>query len=349
MSVTVSTCAQICNSPLNKSHSKQLFSFPKSSRFSHLQKSNCELAFYDLPSVQMKRTAGFGYGHKYDFTKDFVQRAPAPNAYSLKSEFSGSAEAKARGISFGLGREALKTGGILDNKQKTAPGPGAYDLRSSLSNIAFTLRPKTVNSEAYSTALKSPGPGTYPNIPSINDKGKYFNSKFKSSGASLFNPRTSDRFGPNFSKARQVPGPGHYQPKTDITPDGNYFVSNFKSSNCRSFSHSIRKAETAGQTSHITPGPGTYRLPSEFGYYEAARKGGADPLESSGQMKGSVQNENTKSQGSLHNTSTQQASTQEKPKAQQQSSPAKNTSNQPRENHHKADAHQENNEDDGDV
>ena len=127
--------------------------------------------------------------------------------------------------------------------------------------------------EAYSTALKSPGPGTYPNIPSINDKGKYFNSKFKSSGASLFNPRTSDRFGPNFSKgnnttkkaldknlikltfdykkktARQVPGPGHYQPKTDITPDGNYFVSNFKSSNCRSFSHSIRKAETAGQTS----------------------------------------------------------------------------------------------------
>ena len=78
----------------------------------------------------------------------------------------------------------------------------------------------------------------------------------------------------------------------------------------------------------ITPGPGTYRLPSEFGYYEAARKGGADPLESSGQMKGSVQNENTKSQGSLHNTSTQQASTQEKPKAQHQSSPAKNTSNQ---------------------
>ena len=66
------------------------------------------MAFYDLPSVQMKRTAGFGYGHKYDFTKDFVQRAPAPNAYSLKSEFSGSAEAKARGISFGLGREVIK-------------------------------------------------------------------------------------------------------------------------------------------------------------------------------------------------------------------------------------------------
>ena len=57
--------------------------------------------------------------------------------------------------------------------------------------------------DAYSTALKSPGPGTYPNIPSINDKGKYFNSKFKSSGASLFNPRTSDRFGPNFSKGEK--------------------------------------------------------------------------------------------------------------------------------------------------
>jgi hypothetical protein len=56
----------------------------------------------------MKRTAGFGYGHKYDFTKDFVQRAPAPNAYSLKSDFPITGEAKAKGISFGLGREVKK-------------------------------------------------------------------------------------------------------------------------------------------------------------------------------------------------------------------------------------------------
>ncbi len=34
MSVTVSNCDDICNSPLNNSKSKMLYTFPKSQRFS---------------------------------------------------------------------------------------------------------------------------------------------------------------------------------------------------------------------------------------------------------------------------------------------------------------------------
>lgn len=51
-----------------------------------------------------------------------------------------------------------------------------------------------------------------------------------------------------------------------MTPNGKYFVSNFKNSKCRTFSHEMRKTFSVGT---ITPGPGNYRLPSEFGYYEA--------------------------------------------------------------------------------
>lgn len=78
MSVTVSTCFQICNSPLNNSGSKQLYSFSKAKRFPEMTSSKSEARFYDLPPIKEKRSAGVGYGTKYDFTKQ-VKNVPAPN------------------------------------------------------------------------------------------------------------------------------------------------------------------------------------------------------------------------------------------------------------------------------
>lgn len=40
MSITVSNCLQICNSPLNQSSAKNLWSFPKSDRFAKLENPN---------------------------------------------------------------------------------------------------------------------------------------------------------------------------------------------------------------------------------------------------------------------------------------------------------------------
>ena len=37
MSITISTCNQICNSPLNQSRAKMLYSFSKGERFKRLQ------------------------------------------------------------------------------------------------------------------------------------------------------------------------------------------------------------------------------------------------------------------------------------------------------------------------
>lgn len=115
MSVTVSTPGQICNSPLNNSTAKMLFSFPKANKFGPeikpvytslsliniLISSSCAHAFYDLPPIKTSRSPGFGYGTKYDFTQN-VANNPAPTAYKITDNFEPS---KKKGFSFGLSRE----------------------------------------------------------------------------------------------------------------------------------------------------------------------------------------------------------------------------------------------------
>ncbi len=84
MSITVSTPTQICNSQLNSSKSKQLYSFPKTARFNENHKPLCD-NFYEIPSSRSRRKAGFGYGTKYDFTRGRFM-TPAPNKYDIKTE-----------------------------------------------------------------------------------------------------------------------------------------------------------------------------------------------------------------------------------------------------------------------
>jgi len=56
-----------------------------------------------------------------------------------------------------------------------------------------------------------------------------------------------------------------YKTISGMADKGNYFVSQHESSKCRSFTHAERKTIQFGLKS---PGVGSYKLPSEFGYYE---------------------------------------------------------------------------------
>ena len=117
MSITVSSPAQIHNSPLNNSTAKAQYSFPKAKRadlatngyflyfiyFSLIPMTfSANSLFYDLPPVRSTRAAGIGYGSKYDFTKG-QQKAPAPNAYEPKGTLDDLR--KKKGFTFGLSRE----------------------------------------------------------------------------------------------------------------------------------------------------------------------------------------------------------------------------------------------------
>lgn len=119
--------------------------------------------------MKENRSAGIGYGSKYDFTKQ-QKKSPAPDEYKIKSNFELQQE-KHRGFPFGVSRDSMSSTGILGNLNKYTPGPGAYESTNTLSKVSFSFRPKT-NSVEQSKAKLAPGPGAYDVNPSINENGK---------------------------------------------------------------------------------------------------------------------------------------------------------------------------------
>ena len=114
--------------------------------------------------------------------------------------------------------------------------------------------------------INVPGPGNYPMTFTLSKDGKYFHAKYKNSCVRDF----AKVLGRCKTAENKLPGPGAYDvcAYQDISPTGKYCLS--RSQNClaRSFGSSHR-----GDTglNRQTPGPGNYRIPSEFGYY-ASRK-----------------------------------------------------------------------------
>jgi len=149
---------------------------------------------------------------------------------------------------------------------KNSPGPGAYDTREiNKVRIGFTFKSRTADSDTLTTQRSVPGPGAYPSNTSINPKGKYTASKYKNTQTTIIAPPKSARF--PTSRDGQYPGPGSYDLKTVLSES---FVSKFKSSMGKTFGHNMRATLTLS-TKNIAPGPGAYKMPSDFGYYESAQ------------------------------------------------------------------------------
>lgn len=159
------------------------------------------------------------------------------------------------------------------NPDKVVPGPGTYNIpeRCGKEGFHYTLKPRLSSSTLKYSAL-NPGPGTYEPPHSINKTGNYFNSKFGNSRASVFSPARSTRFS-DYDKdnVKNSPGPGAYNPSSSISKDGNYFLSKFQSSMCRTFYHYNRDTIPISSQKKLLPGPGMYRIPSEFGHYESKK------------------------------------------------------------------------------
>jgi hypothetical protein len=69
----------------------------------------------------------------------------------------------------------------------------------------------------------------------------------------------------NIRRIAEIPGPGHYDPRTDVSP-------------APLFTKQSRLVTLdPSETRKITPGPGTYKSPTEFGYYEIYNLGSTTP------------------------------------------------------------------------
>ena len=147
-------------------------------------------------------------------------------------------------------------------------------------------------------------------IPSINASGRYFNSKFRASKAGLINPARSARF--QKRRMNAAPGPGQYKKKALLLSSrGEYFFSKYKGSQCRTFSRGARNPLDIKNNGTLppghghghgsvnllgAPGPGYYRIPSDFGYYESKKLRRTSTAIKKNRMK---KKRNTKSQSGL--------------------------------------------------
>ena len=195
MSIQLYTQEQIVNHVENASPTKFMYSFARAERFPPLKRTGKSDKFYTLPSVRMNRTAGFGYGTKYDFTKSTNIRTEFVN---FKRDFDLGNQ---RGLkySFGLGRDAYRKAYCpgYKNDDKNIPGPGKYTVRKELGSDAPKYSMHAICGERGFTNKKSnnPAPGTYQPVVKINDKGKYPVSNISNIKVSDFGVSHTNRFG----------------------------------------------------------------------------------------------------------------------------------------------------------
>ena len=145
--------SRICNSQLNRSKAKFMYSFSKAERFPKIDNySDKSQFFYNLPSMKEKRSTTLGYGSRYDITKD--SNASKSVFYDFKRDFDPK-NLRGPKFSFGVSREHMHN--IFEY---SGPGPGKYNVRIPLGKDAakYSIRMKLYKSSSCEN-YKSPGPG----------------------------------------------------------------------------------------------------------------------------------------------------------------------------------------------
>ena len=235
------------------------------------------------------RTTTFGIGTR----SELVQRnaSPPPNTYTLSSDFDAKVQ-KGRVFSFGICREAYARVYIKAHPapDRALPGPGLYEVREipGKDALKYSLRPKTsaqcsvLPLIAQCNGRLSGPPDLEPttSCPALVLVGTSSFHSFQVPGrpVSIRHGRHASRcnvsttYSAAAKEARLAPGPGHYEDLKTMDKNGVYPISKYQSSRCRRFGHERRGwLPTAGRMLD-TPGPGSYRSPSEFGHYQAKER-----------------------------------------------------------------------------
>lgn len=196
MSLIVSTGDWISHNLLNKSTSKQMYSFGRAARFPEIRRSaSSSTFFYNIPESKSTRKAAIGYGTKSDFTKFKDTNAPF---YRVKRSFDDPKNEGSPSYSFGLGRNYFKkvvVGNAVSNPESVSPGPAQYNYLKpfGIYSPKYSM-PKNKVAFAGEGVVDSPGPARYTNNIIINTEGKYSLSKYKNTPVNGWSLSRSQRF-----------------------------------------------------------------------------------------------------------------------------------------------------------
>ena len=111
-----------------------MYKFSKAIRFPSFKKPYDAL-FYNLPSVKDRFTTTFGYGKKFDFSKN-VLKGKTDSYYDIPREFDLKRKNSPQ-YSFGKGRDLC----IMPEFKidKDTPGVGTYELRKDLGIVPAVI------------------------------------------------------------------------------------------------------------------------------------------------------------------------------------------------------------------
>jgi hypothetical protein len=161
------------------------------------------------------------------------------------------------------------------------PGPGEYKYKNMSVGVdarkfSFLQRTKNVlEPENLMAKSNVPGPGTYALVAETNSVGKYPLSTTPNSRAANWSP-SKCRFPDPGKRTRGLPGPGSYTPSDIESTTNSYILSKHRNGGNVKFikprmdplrsKTPMNERTFMNRTGTITPGPGTYVLPSDFGY-----------------------------------------------------------------------------------
>lgn len=217
-----------------------------------------------------------GFGKKYDFTKE--SKGKCQEIYNIRKEFDKS---QSPSYSFGISRDFYNKVYCETNRSidKSIPGAGSINIRRPFGEDArkFSIIGKGGNTDRVIKLKNEPGPGEYKAI-SINLNGKYPISNMKNTCSITFSMSKEKRF--NYSNKKNTPAPNHYDIRPLIDGKGFCFISKYKSHAGVRIVGKGKDLNTLS-TSMKSPGPGKYRVFSEFGIYEGIPKLNIEGIEKS--------------------------------------------------------------------
>lgn len=251
----------ICNSQINNSPSKMMFSFGKAERFPLKVQTEFKppLIIKSLPRIKKKthlRGVSLGYGKRFDIST-LCPLSPM-GFYSNRSDFDQNNPHSPR-FSFGAGREQVPNGSFI-TKDNGVPGVGNYSLVRKFGAEAPRVSMKGSRSKEIEEKYITPGPGPIYDVAN-KPLRNLVNSRFK-------NCRSVDfgKVSPRFKRSSmEGPSPVDYQKLENF--GGFHVESRYRNHNGLSIPRSVRYRGNVFGTINSNPGPGAYQVFSEFGIY----------------------------------------------------------------------------------
>ena len=282
MSIIIQSKGDVTKSATNNSVSKFMYSFSKAPRFPSFKISGHTDAYYDIPVTRSTRATNFGFGNRSDFTmgkskkkndKDDKEKTVIPTNEEEKVKYHGPVYSfpkydptkKHKVI-----RKDVNGNELPEFKDPT--GPGYYNILRPFGSDAlkFTMKgridgkkdDKKKKDENENKDSKQQEEESY----SLKNKaGKYVLSNMINMPTFNFGDKNQARFKYKYS---DTPGPA---PKLKEGEEEKpffgrpHFNSKYRSNNGITISGRTKQIDSRSNY----PGPGSYRLPSEWGQYQS--------------------------------------------------------------------------------